>query len=296
MLDTGISAVSYGFLASDNLSLPFTKFNVGWVAAGGTASAITASYVPTNTFLSDGLTLAFRAPGANTIAAPTFSPDSLTAHPITQAGGSALNIGQITGANCECVVRYNLANTRWELISPAGSGTGSSLVLIQTQSAATSATVDFTTGITSLYEAMVLTMSDVVPATNGANLWFRISTDSGSTWASSASNYAHTLFVGIDTANPVGAGSTGDTKTVIGGSLNNADTYSATLTVFAPSGTSRGKIWNWQFGHTSSANIIVSGVGSGKYIATAAAVNGIRLMMSSGNITAGTFSLYGIRK
>ena len=91
------------------------------VAAGGTADAITANYSPDVT-LSDFKFVAFRATAANTTTTPTFSPDGLTAHVITKQGGAALAAGDIPGALAVCLLEYNLANTRWELLNPAVSG------------------------------------------------------------------------------------------------------------------------------------------------------------------------------
>lgn len=93
---------------------------VNWAIAAGTGDAITAAYTPSNatTGLTDGLILGFRALAANTINNPTFSPDGLTAHPIVQTGGNVLSPGQIPGQYAEVLVRYNLANTRWELLNP----------------------------------------------------------------------------------------------------------------------------------------------------------------------------------
>lgn len=90
-----------------------------WVAGGGTADAITATYAPAVTALVDGMELKFRATAANATATPTFAPNGLTAHTITQKGGSALVANNIPGNLAECTVRYNLANTRWELLNPA---------------------------------------------------------------------------------------------------------------------------------------------------------------------------------
>lgn len=97
---------------------------VQWVAAAGTVSAITAAYSPAVTVLVDGMLLAFRATGANTSTTPTFAPNGLTARTIVRFGGVALAVNDIPRANYECLVRYNLANTRWELLNPvAASGT-----------------------------------------------------------------------------------------------------------------------------------------------------------------------------
>lgn len=91
---------------------------VQWVAAGGTADAITATYAPAVVAVYDGLLLAFRASAANTSTTPTFAPNGLTARTITKLGGGALVVGDIPAANAEVLVRYNLANTRWELLNP----------------------------------------------------------------------------------------------------------------------------------------------------------------------------------
>jgi microcystin-dependent protein len=92
---------------------------VNWVAAGGTADAITATYAPVITALVDGQECRFRASAANATTTPTFSPNALTAHTITKQGGAALVAGDIPGNLAEIVLRYNLANTRWELLNPA---------------------------------------------------------------------------------------------------------------------------------------------------------------------------------
>lgn len=90
-----------------------------WVVAGGTADVITATYSPALTALVDGMELSFRASAANATTTPTFSPNGLTAHTITKTGGVAVAVGDIPGALAESKIRYNLANTRWELVNPA---------------------------------------------------------------------------------------------------------------------------------------------------------------------------------
>ena len=102
----------------DNASAATAITQAQWAAAGGAADAITAAYPIPNTGLTDGLILGFRASAANATATPTFAPDGLTAHTITDDGGTPLSPGVIAGANAEYLVRYNLANTRWELLNP----------------------------------------------------------------------------------------------------------------------------------------------------------------------------------
>lgn len=90
-----------------------------WVAAGGTADAITATYTIPIASLVDGQYCFVRASAANATTTPTFSPNALTARTIVKNGGQALAAGDIYGSGHELILRYNLANTRWELLNPA---------------------------------------------------------------------------------------------------------------------------------------------------------------------------------
>lgn len=109
----GVNRTDYAALgqAQDDL--------INWAAAGGTANAITATYSPAITTLSDGQMCYVRASAANTTTNPTFSPNGLTARTIVKNGNQALVAGDIFGANHELALRYHLAGTRWELLNPA---------------------------------------------------------------------------------------------------------------------------------------------------------------------------------
>lgn len=89
-----------------------------WVDGGGTADAITASYGIPITALVDGQMCFVRATAANATTTPTFSPSALTAHTIVKNGGQALVAGDIAGDGHELILRYDLVNTRWELMNP----------------------------------------------------------------------------------------------------------------------------------------------------------------------------------
>lgn len=90
-----------------------------WTIAGGSADAITATYTPALATLNDGQLCFFRASAANVTTTPTFNPNGVGANVITKDGGGALVAGDIPGGLAECVLRYNFANTRWELLNPA---------------------------------------------------------------------------------------------------------------------------------------------------------------------------------
>lgn len=92
---------------------------IPWAIADGTADAITATFVPALPALSDGMLVGVRFAAANTTTTPTFNPDGTGALTMVRDGGAALVAGDTGGANYESLLRYNLANTRWEMLSPA---------------------------------------------------------------------------------------------------------------------------------------------------------------------------------
>lgn len=92
---------------------------LNWTVAGGSSDAITVTYTPALAAFNDGQFCFFRAIAANATTAPTFAPNGLSAHPITRFGGSALAVGDIPGNLAEVILRYNVANTRWELMNPS---------------------------------------------------------------------------------------------------------------------------------------------------------------------------------
>lgn len=101
------------------------------IAAGGSVDAITATFNPAIT-LADTQLCAFIATGANTSTTPTFAPNGLTAHTIVKKGGQALAAGDIPAQYAVCILEYNLANTRWELLNPAVSA-DSAFDMVQNQ-------------------------------------------------------------------------------------------------------------------------------------------------------------------
>jgi hypothetical protein len=121
------------------------------VTAGGTVDAITADYSP-NVTLANLTTCAFVATGANTTATPTFAPDGLTAHTITKKGGAALVPGDIPAALAVCILEYNSANTRWELLNPATTA----MPWVVATGTADALTATYSPAIGTLYDGLIL--------------------------------------------------------------------------------------------------------------------------------------------
>ncbi len=91
---------------------------IPFIIAGGVADTITATYSPAIT-LTNGIIVAFEALAANATTTPSFNPNGLGALTIVKKGGTALVVGDIPGEHAVCILEYNLAHTRWELLNPA---------------------------------------------------------------------------------------------------------------------------------------------------------------------------------
>jgi microcystin-dependent protein len=92
-----------------------------WCIAGGTADALTMTYSPAFTALSDGLEISWRNPNSsNATTAPTATIGSFSALTITKNGGQALAIGDLP-ANAEMRGRINATTSHLELVGGGGS-------------------------------------------------------------------------------------------------------------------------------------------------------------------------------
>lgn len=183
-----------------------------------------------------------------------------------------------------------------EMIDTHGGG-GGSLVFIAAASASSDATIEFT-GIDSTYDEYIVRMLNVIPATHTALMYARTSTDGGSSYDSSAGNYSW-LGSGVDTILRVGS-STSDTQislsssTGIGGNSNMLG-ISGDLRIIRPSEATYTElefIGSWATGVVDN---FFNGQTRG-HRKSAADVDAIQILASSGNIASGLFALYGVKR
>ena len=87
--------------------------------AGGTADALTATFAPAVTTLSNGIILYIRAGSANATTAPTLSVNGLVAKTIVKGNGIALVPGDIAGAGHWIEVQYDTTFGQFVLLNPA---------------------------------------------------------------------------------------------------------------------------------------------------------------------------------
>jgi len=177
---------------------------------------------------------------------------------------------------------------------------GGQLVLISEQTASSSATIDFTSGIDSTYKEYIFKCIDVHPATN--NVEFQVNfrdgssaydaTKSSTTFRAFQDESGSTTSLGYDTATDLAQSTSFQ---AIGNAVGNGndESYSGTLHLFEPSSTTFVKyfISTGNLYHPSdfSVNEFISG-----YCNTTAAIDGVQFKMSSGNIDSGTIKMYGV--
>jgi hypothetical protein len=108
-----------------------------FAAAAGTVDAITATFTPTITALTDGMQLRVRAAGANATTTPTLDVDGLGAKTIVKNGGQALVAGDIFGAGHVLLLVYQESADQFELLNPGMTVTAFARTLLDDANAAT---------------------------------------------------------------------------------------------------------------------------------------------------------------
>ena len=188
-------------------------------------------------------------------------------------------------------------------VTTFGSVNAGSMVFISKQTASSSATISFTSGIDNTYKDYVFTFKNIHPATNGSKLTFNYSIDSGSNYNVTKTSTTFRPFhyendsayeLAYNTSNDL-AQSTAFQPLCENQGNNNDDSASGYLHLFNPSSTTFVKHWisrvnichNASF--PASVNWFTAGYGN-----TTSAVDAIQFKMDSGNIDSGDICLYGI--
>jgi len=174
--------------------------------------------------------------------------------------------------------------------------------LITSVDASSDSTIQFTSGIDSTYKTYIIKFIDMHPETD--DLHFKVNFRDGSTaydatktttffYAYHAENDAGAALL-YETGSDVAQG-TGVQTLTTGQGGDSDQTASGTLHLFDPSSTTFVKhfIATCNYADSSPNNNQINTYIAG-YCNTTSAIDGVQFSMSSGNIDAGTFKLYGI--
>jgi hypothetical protein len=174
---------------------------------------------------------------------------------------------------------------------------GLGMILLGEVAASASATVDLESLISSTYEHYAVDLIDIVPASDGVDLRMLVSEDNGTSYKTGASDYTYGLHQVTNGGVESTAGDTASDYMLVGSILSNVGSrsFSGQLHLWNPS-SGRHKYMTGQFARTNNAGTGALHNLLGQYVGTTNAYNAVRFLMSSGNITSGTFRIYGVNK
>ena len=179
---------------------------------------------------------------------------------------------------------------------------GSSLVLLSTQTASSSSTIDFTSDIDSTYKEYVFKFVSIHPATDNVNFMVNFrdggssydATKTSTSFAAYHNEAGDTTGVNYEASFDL-AQSTGNQPLNAGGGVGgDADqSISGTLHLFDPSSTTFVKHYISNINFSNNSNYTIQSFIAG-YCNVTAAIDGVQFSMSSGNIDSGTIKMYGV--
>lgn len=176
--------------------------------------------------------------------------------------------------------------------TPAWGTPPGSMILLSTQTASSSSTISFTSFVSASYSSYVIIIKNLLPATNNTILRMLFSTNNGSTYLNSG--YAWTQ--GYNTSGGLAGanGNSSDTSFQIQDSLNNTIPSNFTFFLTNINDASNPPQYLSQGSLIDQSGTTFSSMRGGGGFTSASQINAVRFQMSSGNITSGTFKLYGV--
>jgi hypothetical protein len=191
--------------------------------------------------------------------------------------------------------------TSGQVLTSAGSAaaptwltpTSGALTLLSTVTASASATVDIETTFSSTYDAYILVCNSVVLANDNAIPFMRLKI--GGSYISTGTYQYHANISVASSATYSSANATTDTAIWLTGNSGNDTKESGNFVIYThdPESTSLQHIVHWYGAAVNTSGVVLAGTGVGSNTTTGA-LTGIRILASGGNITSGTFRLYGI--
>lgn len=214
--------------------------------------------------------------------------------------------GGVANINAGTTGQLGYYASNGQTLSPANVGSGLSLIggtlsatavasgaviLLVTQNASTSATIDFTTNITSTYKEYIIECIDVVPDTGGVAFNLRVS-ENGTVWQA-GTNYKYTNLGYTSNGAAANSSSSGASGISMLGT-NVTAALNGQIRFYNPAGTALNKHFFSALTAQDNSSFLATTESGGIYIGSTNAIVGIRLFMGTGNILSGTFKLYGV--
>lgn len=184
--------------------------------------------------------------------------------------------------------------------SANATGTGG-LTKISSQTASSSASLSFTTGIDSTYKEYIFKLINIHPQTDGADFTFNFSIDGGSNYNVTKTSSIFQAYQGEGGENPTLnydssrdlAQSTAYQVIMQDPGNDNDQSGSGTINLFDPSSTTFVKHFISDTNEYQGSDYTVRKFLAG-YANTTSAINAVDFKFASGNIDSGTIIMYGV--
>jgi hypothetical protein len=327
LVAAGIAAVSEGDFSSSNNA---TKLSFKTAASAAAAETMSLSSVGNLTISGDltvsgdDLFMATNTSGAILVADGTnYNPAVVSGDATIATNGAltiandAVSLAKMASGTDGNIISYDASGNPvaiatgndGQVLTSAGAGAqpafedagGGAWNYISTTTASNDATVVITSGIDSTYPEYMIDVIGYLNATDQAYIYMRTSTDGGSSYDSGGSNYQWaTQGYGAD---PGACDSQSSTDTAItltssnsAARPGNGAAEGSNLRIFLknPSGTTFYHMITWEIGicgPTVGRPVVITGTG---FRASTGNVDAVQFYASSGNVSVGTFRLYGL--
>ena len=179
---------------------------------------------------------------------------------------------------------------------------GGNLVLISTQTASSSSTISFTSGIDSTYKEYIFKFINIHPSNDNVDFYVNFSVDGGSNYnVTKTTLYFRANHVEDASeeslayrANEDVADGTGVTIMLQQGGNDNDQSGSGTLHLFDPSNTTFQKHFIARVQGMAHNDQILSDFMAG-YLNTTSAIDAVQFSIEAGTIDSGTIKMYGVK-
>jgi hypothetical protein len=193
------------------------------------------------------------------------------------------------------------ASIKYDMTLSSNATGAGSLILLSTQTASDSNTIDFTSRIDSKYDEYVFKFYDIHPETDNTILKFNASVDSGSNYNVTKTTSSFDAFhseaddaaqVGYNTSHDLAQSTSVQTllRDIGNGNDESASGY---LRLFNPSSTTFVKHFLSEGSSYQHQSIAIHQFNAG-YFNTTSAIDAIQFSMSDDSIQSGTIKMYGV--
>lgn len=219
---------------------------------------------------------------------------------VTAGTGLTVTSGNLTVSSGNFSVTGGTVTLPNATVSDAVLATPGAWKVIATNTAG-GATVDFASGLDDTYDMYMVAISNLKPATDDVDLWIRIGTGGTPTYQTANYGWASQCCSANAAATNPRASNLADSKMIT--TANNGTSgvgnasgehLSGIIRFTNPEASDFVSFW-WELSYCSALPDQMSSSGAGRYN-VAGAITAVRFLMSSGNISSGRFTLYGLKK